>query len=102
MFNFHYLMWGGVFLPTQRALADDLIDATVQADMQLVVPQGTINMAYERESMSPPDLEFATLHPASREKGLDTIVKSGSGYNTNPIHEKYNSSGALRITLNCG
>ena len=56
-------------------------------------------MAHERESMSGPDLEYVTLHPASREKRLDTIIKSGSGYNTNPIDEKYFSSSALRITL---
>ena len=31
-------MWGEVLLPTQRALADELIDATVLTDMQLVVP----------------------------------------------------------------
>ena len=41
-------------------------------------------------------------HASDRKKRLETIAKSGSGYNTMPMDEQYFLSGALRITLNCG
>ena len=41
-FNLHHPMWGGVLLPTQHALSDDLIDITLRTSLQLILPPGSI------------------------------------------------------------
>ena len=58
-FNLHHPIWGGVVVPTQHALADDLIEITQQANMQLILPQGTITWR-RNNSQSTLDLAFAT------------------------------------------
>ena len=62
-FNLHHPSWGGVLLPTQHALADDLIDVTTMANMELTLPPGSVTWRTQR-SMSTLDLVFATGHVA--------------------------------------
>lgn len=64
-FNLHHPSWGGVLLPTQHALADDLIDITIRANLQLTLPPGSITWRI-RHSMSTLDLVFATGSTAGR------------------------------------
>ena len=64
-FNLHHPMWSGVAMPTQHALADDLIDIALQADLELVLPPGSITWRL-RQSMSTLDLAFATSSTAAR------------------------------------
>ena len=58
-FNLHHSLWGGTLLPTQHTLADDLIEATTQSNMELILPQGTVTWR-SGNSMSTLDLTFAT------------------------------------------
>ena len=64
-FNLHHPLWGGVLLPTQHALADDLIDIALEANLELMLPPGTITWR-ARQSMSTLDLVFATPTTAAR------------------------------------
>ncbi len=48
-FNLHHPMWGGVLLPTQHALVDDLIDITLHASLQLTLAAGLNHLARTSE-----------------------------------------------------
>jgi exonuclease III len=58
-FNLHHPLWGGISLPTQHTLADDLIEAITHSNMELILPQGTVTWR-SGNSMSTLDLTFAT------------------------------------------
>lgn len=63
-FNLHHPMWSGVAMPTQHALADDLIEIALQADLELVLPPGSITWRL-RQSMNTLDLAFTTSATAA-------------------------------------
>jgi hypothetical protein len=58
-FNLHHPLWGGTMLPTQHTLSDILIETTVQSNLQLILPQGTVTWR-SGNSMSTLHLSFAT------------------------------------------
>ena len=61
-FNLHYPWWGGPSIPTQHDSADLLIEIVQEANMDLVLPEGTVTWRRRNGSASSTiDLVFVSL-----------------------------------------
>lgn len=90
--NLHHPSWGGPSYPLQHKLADTLLDIVREADMELILPEGTITRDCQKGStheQTTIDLVFATS--ALRQQLIKCDIERSREQSSDhlPIHTEF-------------